>query len=77
MANANHLGGMGVKIGMKRGGGGGGGGGDGMGGSVKADSDYFPPLQTLFAIKEKHAGRLDSHLWFFNAFAEQVGPFYY
>jgi cellulose synthase/poly-beta-1,6-N-acetylglucosamine synthase-like glycosyltransferase len=33
---------------------------------------YFKPLQTIFGLKEHNAGKLDSHLWFFNAFAEQV-----
>lgn len=36
----------------------------------------FPPLQVLFALKEHNAGKLDSHLWYFNAFAEQILPNY-
>ena len=38
--------------------------------------DPPPPLQCLFALKEENAGKLDSHLWFFEAFAEQVQPNY-
>jgi cellulose synthase/poly-beta-1,6-N-acetylglucosamine synthase-like glycosyltransferase len=32
------------------------------------------PLQTIFALKEKNGGKLDSHLWFFNAFCSQLRP---
>ncbi|KDO32861.1 hypothetical protein SPRG_02554 [Saprolegnia parasitica CBS 223.65] len=30
----------------------------------------------IFALKEHNAGKLHSHLWFFNAFSEQVDPTY-
>jgi len=33
-------------------------------------------LQMMFALKEKNGGKLDSHLWFFNAFADQLNPKY-
>ncbi|RHY46495.1 hypothetical protein DYB28_008242 [Aphanomyces astaci] len=36
----------------------------------------FPPLQVAFALKEANAGKLDSHLWYFDAFCEQVMPDY-
>ena len=36
----------------------------------------FPPLQIIFALKEHNAGKLDSHLWFFNAFSYQIHPKY-
>ncbi|KAF0684721.1 Aste57867_23322 [Aphanomyces stellatus] len=36
----------------------------------------FPPLQVAFALKEHNAGKLDSHLWYFDAFCEQVMPDY-
>ena len=26
----------------------------------------------IFALKEANGGKLDSHLWFFNAFADQL-----
>ncbi|GLE04280.1 hypothetical protein PINS_up013191 [Pythium insidiosum] len=32
------------------------------------------PIQTVFALKEKKASKLDSHNWYFNAFAEQIQP---
>lgn len=32
------------------------------------------PLQTVFALKEEKASKLDSHHWYFRAFAEQVQP---
>jgi chitin synthase len=37
---------------------------------------YHNPLQTIFALKERNASKLNSHLWFFNAFAEQLQPTY-
>jgi chitin synthase len=46
---------------------------------LKEDENFekrFPPLQIIFAIKEHNGGKLDSHLWFFNAFADQVIPKY-
>jgi chitin synthase len=33
---------------------------------------YYQPLQTILAIKERNGGKLDSHDWFFNAFAEHL-----
>jgi chitin synthase len=36
----------------------------------------LPPLQVVFALKEHNAGKLNSHLWFFKAFCEQVNPKY-
>ena len=30
----------------------------------------------IFALKEANGGKLDSHLWFFNAFADQLNPKY-
>ncbi|GMF29995.1 unnamed protein product [Phytophthora lilii] len=32
------------------------------------------PIQTVFALKETKASKLDSHHWYFNAFAEQIQP---
>lgn len=32
------------------------------------------PLQAIFALKEEKASKLDSHHWYFNAFAEQIQP---
>lgn len=37
---------------------------------------YYPPLQLIYALKEHNGGKLNSHLWFFNAFAEQLLPTY-
>ncbi|KAL3669585.1 Chitin synthase, class 2 [Phytophthora oleae] len=37
---------------------------------------FYPPIQLLYALKENNAGKLNSHLWFFNAFAEQLLPTY-
>jgi len=34
------------------------------------------PLQTIYAVKENNGGKLDSHYWFFEAFAEQLQPEY-
>ncbi|EQC34234.1 hypothetical protein SDRG_08436 [Saprolegnia diclina VS20] len=36
----------------------------------------YPPLQMVYALKEHNAGKLNSHLWFFNAFCNQVDPEY-
>jgi cellulose synthase/poly-beta-1,6-N-acetylglucosamine synthase-like glycosyltransferase len=33
-----------------------------------------PPLQLALALKEKNGGKLDSHAWFFEAFAAQTDP---
>ena len=38
--------------------------------------EYHFPLQLIFALKEKNGGKLNSHLWFFNAFAGQLNPKY-
>ena len=46
---------------------------------LKEDENFeqrFPPLQIIFALKEFNGGKLDSHLWFFNAFADQLNPKY-
>ena len=46
---------------------------------LKEDENFekrFPPLQIIFALKEANGGKLDSHLWFFNAFADQLNPKY-
>ncbi|RLN10657.1 hypothetical protein BBJ28_00022734 [Nothophytophthora sp. Chile5] len=37
---------------------------------------FYPPVQLIFALKENNAGKLNSHLWFFNAFSEQLLPTY-
>ena len=37
---------------------------------------YYPPLQIIFALKENNAGKLDSHLWYFNAFSKSLKPDY-
>ncbi|GMF19752.1 unnamed protein product [Phytophthora fragariaefolia] len=37
---------------------------------------FYPPIQLIYALKEHNAGKLNSHLWFFNAFSEQVLPTY-
>ncbi len=34
------------------------------------------PMQMVFGMKEKNAGKLDSHQWFFKAFCEQCRPKY-
>ncbi|KAF1331507.1 Chitin synthase, partial [Globisporangium splendens] len=34
------------------------------------------PIQAIFALKEEKASKLDSHHWYFNAFAEQIQPEY-
>ncbi|CAK4411240.1 unnamed protein product [Aphanomyces euteiches] len=37
---------------------------------------FYPPLQLIYALKEHNGGKLNSHLWFFNAFSEQLNPTY-
>merc|ERR1711920_108258 len=37
---------------------------------------FYPPLQLIYALKEHNGGKLNSHLWYFNAFAEQLMPEY-
>jgi chitin synthase len=39
-------------------------------------TDYFPPMQIMFALKEKNAGKINSHWWFYMAFAEVMKPTY-
>lgn len=36
----------------------------------------LPPMQLVFALKEKNGGKLDSHYWFFEAFCRDVAPSY-
>ena len=38
------------------------------------DTGLYPPLQMILAVKEENAGKLDSHLWFFDAFADSLKP---
>jgi chitin synthase len=33
---------------------------------------FYQPMQTIFAMKERNGGKLDSHDWFFNGFAEHL-----
>ncbi|RQM24316.1 hypothetical protein B5M09_001614 [Aphanomyces astaci] len=40
------------------------------------DGLFYPPMQVIFALKEANNGKLHSHLWFFNAFCEQLAPKY-
>jgi cellulose synthase/poly-beta-1,6-N-acetylglucosamine synthase-like glycosyltransferase len=44
----------------------------GDGNSSPPQLQELPPLRLVFALKEKNAGKLDSHSWFFNAFVEYV-----
>ena len=37
---------------------------------------YYPPLQTMFCLKEHNAGKVNSHLWFFYGMAETLLPTY-
>ncbi len=34
----------------------------------------FDPMQCVFLVKEKNGGKLNSHLWYFGAFARQLNP---
>jgi chitin synthase len=34
----------------------------------------YPPLQVMYALKESNAGKINSHWWFFEAFAPQINP---
>ncbi|DAZ99021.1 TPA: hypothetical protein N0F65_010907 [Lagenidium giganteum] len=43
---------------------------------LTVNNKHLPPIQAVFAMKEQKASKLDSHNWFFNAFAEQVHPEY-
>jgi chitin synthase len=38
--------------------------------------EYYKPLQIVMAVKEKNGGKLNSHLWYFSAFAKQLQPDY-
>lgn len=42
----------------------------------EASREFFFPLQLSFCVKEKNGGKLNSHLWFFQAFCRQVQPRY-
>eukprot|EP01138_Halocafeteria_seosinensis_P006487 gb/GECG01006631.1/.p1 GENE.gb/GECG01006631.1/~~gb/GECG01006631.1/.p1 ORF type:complete len:123 (+),score=11.79 gb/GECG01006631.1/:1-369(+) len=39
-------------------------------------TSYFQPLQLLVAVKEKNGGKLNSHLWVFQAFSRCLNPKY-
>eukprot|EP00475_Leptophrys_vorax_P036489 TRINITY_DN6177_c0_g2_i1.p1 TRINITY_DN6177_c0_g2~~TRINITY_DN6177_c0_g2_i1.p1 ORF type:complete len:728 (+),score=176.49 TRINITY_DN6177_c0_g2_i1:101-2284(+) len=39
-------------------------------------NEYYPPMQIMFALKEKNAGKIHSHWWFYMAFAEIIKPEY-
>ncbi|EQC33166.1 hypothetical protein SDRG_09152 [Saprolegnia diclina VS20] len=41
-----------------------------------SSSERYPPTQVVFALKEHNGGKLNSHEWYFNAFAEQIQPEY-
>ena len=41
-----------------------------------AQRTYYRPLQLIFALKERNGGKLNSHLWYFNAFCRQLTPKY-
>lgn len=41
-----------------------------------AQRTYYRPLQLIFALKERNGGKLNSHLWYFNAFCRQLVPKY-
>ena len=46
---------------------------------LKEDKNFekcFPPMQVMFGLKERNGGKLDSHLWFFNAFSNHLIPKY-
>ncbi len=40
------------------------------------DEIPLQPIHVIFALKEKHPGKLDSQAWFFEAFAEHLKPKY-
>ena len=50
--------------------------------TVSVDSDLQPhgsekgvvPVQILFCLKEKNQKKINSHRWFFNAFADVLAP---
>ena len=37
-------------------------------------NEYYEPIQLILAVKEKNGGKLNSHLWYFNAFARTLNP---
>ncbi|KAJ3078025.1 Chitin synthase, class 1, partial [Quaeritorhiza haematococci] len=41
---------------------------------VKGADAGFVPVQFLFCLKEKNAKKINSHRWFFNAFAKALNP---
>lgn len=41
---------------------------------IRGSDRSIPPVQILFCLKEKNAKKLNSHRWFFNAFAAQLNP---
>ncbi|CAG8515161.1 12896_t:CDS:2 [Dentiscutata heterogama] len=42
--------------------------------SIRGSDKNVQPVQILFCLKEKNAKKLNSHRWFFNAFAAQLKP---
>jgi len=42
--------------------------------NIRGLDKNIPPIQILFCLKEKNAKKLNSHRWFFNAFAAQLNP---
>ncbi|CAG8711429.1 11719_t:CDS:2, partial [Cetraspora pellucida] len=42
--------------------------------SIRGSDKKLSPVQVLFCLKEKNAKKLNSHRWFFNAFAAQLKP---
>ncbi|CAG8433877.1 7014_t:CDS:2 [Diversispora eburnea] len=42
--------------------------------NIRGQDKGIPPVQILFCLKEKNAKKLNSHRWFFNAFAAQLNP---
>ena len=40
------------------------------------NSEYFLPLQTIFMVKARNGGKLNSHLFFFKGFCEMINPVY-
>ncbi|KAF0426368.1 glycosyltransferase family 2 protein [Gigaspora margarita] len=42
--------------------------------NIRGQDKDVPPVQVLFCLKEKNAKKLNSHRWFFNAFAAQLNP---
>jgi cellulose synthase/poly-beta-1,6-N-acetylglucosamine synthase-like glycosyltransferase len=44
--------------------------------TVETVNEYYPPMQVMFALKEKNAGKINSHWWFYMAFASVIKPDY-